>query len=122
MRELASSDEPSRLGCVLALCLALLPGIAGAIIRPSPAEEWPFDLFWGVIFALPFGYLALATRRWVPWVFTAILTVCIWGALIIVTVRGEPGVNFGIALLMLAAPIVITAAAATAVYVTSKRS
>lgn len=93
-------------------------------VEPLPGEEWPFALFWGVILALPFGYLALATKAWMPWVVTIILTACIWGALIatvIVSVREQPGVNFGIVLLMLAAPIIITAGAAAAVHFTKGR-
>jgi hypothetical protein len=94
-----------------------------SVYGPSlPGEEWPFALLWGAVFALPFGYLALATRRWKPWVFTGFLTACIWGALFFITARGEPGVNFGIVLLMLAAPILITVAAAAVVHATSEQS
>ena len=106
------------------LALVLVPGVATSVLGETlPAEEWPFALFWGVVFALPFAYLTLAARAWLPWVLTAILTACIWGALVaavVITTREEPGVNFWIVLIMLAAPAVITAGAATAVHLTQR--
>jgi hypothetical protein len=97
-------------------------GAMSAFSATLPVVEWPFALFLGVIFALPFGYLALATRKWGPWVFTALLTACIWGAFVFMTASGEPGVNFGIGFLMLAVPVLITALAAGAVHMTGEQS
>lgn len=123
MDERASGDGPSGLGCAVALGLVLVPAAALSVFGPGlPGEEWPFAIFWGVIFALPFGYLALATRRWKPWVFTAFLTVCIWGAIIFMTARGAPGVSIGVGFLMLAAPILIIVGAWTMVDTTSEQS
>jgi hypothetical protein len=123
MDEPASGDGPSGIGCAVALGLVLVPAIALSVFGPGlPGEEWPFAIFWGVIFAVPFGYLALATRKWRPWVFTAFLTICVWGALIFITARGAPGVGFGIVLLMLAAPILITVGAWTMVDPISEQS
>ena len=77
-----------------------------------PGEEWPFALIWGVLLAAPFGYLGLdGTKDWFPWTVAVGLTVLIWGAFIAIAIRSAPGVNFGAALAMLAAPIVVTAAA-----------
>jgi hypothetical protein len=109
----------------VALCLVFLPSVAMWVFDgPLPADEWPFALLWGAIFALPFGYLALATRAWIPWAITGLLTACVWGALIaavLISVREQPGVNFYLVPFMLAAPIVITVAAAAAVHHTKKR-
>ncbi|HUG45021.1 MAG TPA: hypothetical protein VMK31_00730 [Sphingomicrobium sp.] len=105
----------------MAITLVLLPGVAMSVLGQTlPAEEWPFALFWGVIFALPFAYLALATSAWQPWVLTAILSACIWGALMAAVAREEAGVSLWLVLFMVAAPVAITAGAALAVHFTQR--
>jgi hypothetical protein len=77
-----------------------------------PGEEWPFALFYGLLLAIPFGYLALdGTRDWLPWSVAIALTALFWGALIvsvIVSLRDHSGVNFGMGLVMLASPFITT--------------
>ena len=80
-----------------------------------PSEEWPFQLFQGVLLAIPFGYLAIGgTRDWLPWSVASLLTVLIWGAYIVSIIssaRDHSGVNFGMTLVMLMSPFVTTLAA-----------
>ncbi len=54
-----ASTAPSRAGCVIALALVLVPFITASVLRGLPGEEWPFAIFWGLLLAAPFGYLAL---------------------------------------------------------------
>ncbi len=107
------STGPSRIGCVFALALIFAPAIAVTLwVGQLPGEEWPFALFYGVLLALPFGYLALdGTKNRLPLLVVIVLTALFWGALIVSTVNGardQTGVNFGMGLIMLASPLVTT--------------
>ena len=86
-----------------------------------PREEWPFALLHGLILAAPFAYLGIdGTKKWLPWTVAVGLTALFWGAFIlsvVISARTGTGVNIGMALLMLASPIVIT----TAAWVTSRQ-
>lgn len=109
------SSEPSRVGCIFALALILVPGIVSSVLRGPVGEDWPFALFYGFLLAVPFAYLGLdGTRDRIPWLVAVVLSCLFWGALIvsvIVSAREQSGVNFGMGLVMLASPFVITAAA-----------
>ena len=119
-------NEPdgSRIGCVVAFALLFVPGVVVSLLGHMPGEEWPFELFYGVLLAIPFAYLGLeGTKAWFPWIVAATLTACFWGALIasvIISVRDRSGVNFGMGLVMLASPFVVTAAAWFAVQATRR--
>ena len=108
-----TSDEPSRLGCLVATALIFLPLVAFALTDGDQlSDEWMFLLLGGLMLALPFGYLALdGTKAWLPWAVAIGLTVFFWGALIVsawIAGRNQSGMNFGIVLVMLASPFVIT--------------
>jgi len=107
------SKAPIRSGCIFALALIFLPTVVITLWDgPLPSEEWPFELFYGVLLALPFGYLALdGTKKWLPWVVAHVLTALFWGALIVSTVisaEDQTGVNFRMGLVMLTSPFVTT--------------
>ena len=114
------STDPSRVGCVAALALGLLPAVLAYWLEGSiPAEEWVWLLLLGLFLALPFGYLALeGTKASLPWVVAIGLTGCFWGVLIVdavVSARNASGVNFGMIPLLFSSPIVVTLAAWAAV-------
>ena len=112
MNEPSQGSSQSRVGCLVAGMLLLAPGLLASNLTGMPGEEWPFALFWGLLLALPFAYLGIeGTKDWLPWTVAAGLTILIWGAFVASVVLSSPGVNFGTALAMFAAPIVITAAA-----------
>jgi hypothetical protein len=103
-------------GCSVALALVFLPGVVLSVLTgPLPGEEWPFALFYGLLLAVPFAYLALdGTRHWLPWLVATLLTALSWGALsasVISSARDQTGANIGMGLLMLASPVVITVGA-----------
>ena len=114
--ETTSSTGANRGGCVVAIALILLPGLAAMVWSgPLLGEELPYALFYGLLLAIPFGYLALdGTRHWLPWFVAVAMTVGFWGALIgsaIISAREQSGVNFGMGLVMLASPILTTLSA-----------
>ncbi|WP_395622240.1 hypothetical protein [Sphingomonas daechungensis] len=119
------SREPSRIGCIIALALILVPGIVSSVLRGPVGEDWPFAILYGVLLAVPFGYLALeGARNWMPWIVAIALTACFWGALIgssIFSARHHTGVYFGMGLVMLASPIIVTFSAWAAVRSTKDR-
>ena len=118
-------SEPSRAGCLVAAVLILVPAVI-SFLRwgEMPAAELPIALFWGALLATPFGYLALeGPKSSLPWLVASGLTACFWGALIISAIfsaRDKTGVNFGMGLIMLASPIVVTYAARRAVQFTKR--
>ena len=118
------SAELSRIGCVVAFALVFVPGFVASLLGGMPSEEWPFALFYGGLLALPFAYLGLeGTKAWFPWIVAIVLTACFWSALIasvVVSVRDQSGVNFGMGLVMLASPFVVTAGAWWAVQATKR--
>jgi hypothetical protein len=119
------STEQSRIGCIVAFVLVFVPGAVVSVLGQMPGEEWPFALFYGVLLAAPFAYLGVeGTKAWIPWLVVVALTACFWGALIasvIISVRDQSGVNFGMALVMLASPFIVTVGAWFAVQA-AKRS
>jgi hypothetical protein len=123
--EKQQSTEASPAGCAFSVALIFVPGVVGFWFDRLTGEDWPFALFYGLLFALPFGYLALeGVRAWLPWVVAAVATACFWGALIASVVSGmrdNTGVDFGMGLLMLASPFVVTACAWIAVQVARHR-
>ena len=126
MRERTSTSDQWRGGCWIALALAVTPILVIAVWPHGLvlSEEWPFALFWGVVLAIPFAYLGLeGTKAWFPWIVAVALTACFWGALIasvIMSVRDRSGVNFGMVLVMLASPFVVTVGAWFAVQATRR--
>jgi hypothetical protein len=108
-------------GCAFSIALLIVPGLVAFSFDHLTGEDWPFALFYGVLFAFPFGYLALeGIKAWLPWVVAIVTTACFWGALIVsilMSVRDKSGVNFGMGLLMLASPLIVTACAWVAVQV-----
>ena len=82
-------------------------------------------LMLGVLFTLPFGYLALeGTKAWFPWVVAIVLTGFFWGVLILSVVdgaRNSSGVNFEMIPVLLASPILITCSAWAAVRWSKRR-
>jgi hypothetical protein len=78
------------------------------------AEAWWILIVWMLMAAAPFGLLAIAgigERR--PWLVGIGLTVLLWsGACLYVLRLANPasGVNTGLALAMIASPVVISAA------------
>ena len=104
-----SSREPWRGGCSFALAVFIAPVVvvAGWPRGLVLSEEWPFLLLAGLLLALPFGYLTLSgTRDWLPWFVAVCLTIALWGLLLWF---GGPGL--GAAIISLAIPPAITAAA-----------
>jgi hypothetical protein len=105
------TTAPSRSGCLVALGLVFLPALAASLVG-LPGGELPSTLFFGLLLAAPFAYLALdgaKDRR--PWLVASALTALFWGALIVsvfMSTRDETGVNIGMGLVMLASPFVIT--------------
>jgi len=107
--ERASVSDQWRGGCFLALAPFLAPLFVVAVWPDGLvlAKEWPFLLLWGLLLALPFGYLALdGTKDWLPWSVAAFLTLGCWGVLL---KFGGPGL--GAALISFAIPLFITATA-----------
>ena len=104
------SDEPSRLGCLIAAAIVFLPLAAFAWTDGEQiSDQWMPLIFNGLMLALPYGYLALdGTKARLPWLVAIGLTILFWGALFVSALIGGPGVNFGMVLVMLASPIVIT--------------
>ena len=119
------SSELSRTGCLTALALVLIPAVAAFSLGVPLSEEWPFALFFGLLLAAPFGYLALeGTKAWLPWAVAVVLSACFWGALsasIIISARDQTGVNFGMGLVMLGSPFVVTGGAWLALQSTKRR-
>lgn len=105
----ASFDEPWRVGCIVALAIFMAPLVVVAAWPDGLvlSEEWFFLLLLGLMLALPFGYLALdGTRDWLPWSVATLLSVICWGFLFRF---GGPGP--GAALISVAIPLIVTAAA-----------
>ena len=79
-------------------------------------EEWGVFLFQMVLVAVPFGLLALAgIRHKAPWIMGGALTAALWGYYLFDGIRYQlsgdrSGVNFGLAFLMLASPVIISGA------------
>ena len=121
----SDSGGPSRGGCLFAVALAFAPlAIYASVGGPELSYEFFPLLFFGVTLALPFGYLALeSTTAWLPWLVAIGLTIAFWGALVgsvFVASRNQTGVNFGMGLVMLAFPVVITVFAWAAVQSTRR--
>ena len=104
-----TSDELSRLGCLIAAALIFLPLIVIAWTDGDQlSDEWMPLILNGLIIALPFGYLALdGTKSWLPWLVAIGLTALFWGALVVSALQGT-GVNFAMIPAMFASPFVIT--------------
>jgi hypothetical protein len=107
--ERASSSDQWRGGCFIALALLFAPML---VVAAWPhglvlSEEWPFLLLTGLLFALPFGFLALdGTKDWLPWSVAAFLNLGCWGLLLKFAGPGP-----GAALISLVIPPFVTAGA-----------
>lgn len=79
-----------------------------AILR----KEWIIIFIQVLIFSIPFTFLVFAgIGRAVVWIFSALFSVAFWGWFAIRVRQSaieETGVDFGAALLMLSAPVIIS--------------
>ena len=92
-------------------------------VRPlNLGEEWGIFLVQVVLVATPFVILALAgVRDRVPWILGGVLTAALWGYYLFDGIR-YPGVNFGLAFLMLVSPVIISGACLVAAGVRRRSS
>lgn len=115
-QDLTEDSRSGCAGCSVAVALVFLPGVLLSVLTgPLPGAEWPVALFFGLLVAVPFAYLALSgTTAWLPWVVTTLLTVLFWGASatsVLISARHQTGLNVWIVVVMFASPFVITFAA-----------
>ena len=113
----ASDDErPSAAGCAAALAIGLLV-VAAVNAALSLSDGRPLDLRgdWGfyliemLLVAIPFGLLALTgIRTLLPWLVGLALTLALWGYFVFDGVTGQPGANFGLGLVIILSPLIIT--------------
>jgi hypothetical protein len=122
---MAEPQTPSQgiepLGCLAALVIGLIAvggTFAGLALfagrSPDLSEEWPILLFNVLMVAAPFGLLALCgIRTRLPWAVGIVLTLGLWGWLLLDAVAAAPGrgANIGLGLIMLVSPILVAAAA-----------
>ena len=112
-------------GCATAIAIGVLTIVVGhggfSFLSGAPLnlrEEWASFLFQMLLVAVPFGLLSVARiRARFPWLVGIILTVAFWGFYYYVALRGRgdgTGANIGLGLLMLASPVIITAASLAA--------
>lgn len=110
-------------GCLVALLIGI---VTIALVRislwrltgevPDLQAKWAAWLFWAVLVAAPFSYLALkGVGANVPWITAAILTAAYWGVfLALPLVRPHDRNDLGAILLMLLYPVFIIASALAA--------
>ena len=109
--EKAEEYEAWRAGCAFALVFAFVPLTLTLIVLRGrlAGEDWFFALLYGLLYAMPFGYLGLEGRRQVlPWAAALLLTAAVWLAFFLAHQRGE-GVNFLVGALTFVAPFCVTA-------------
>ena len=114
------------LGIGVGVVVATKLAFAGLTGRPIAIEPG-VDLLQMVIVSIPFLMLAMGrVRARLPWLTGLALTAALWGYYLYEGVRYQwsgdtSGVNFGLVLIMLASPVLISLACIAAVVVDRRR-
>ncbi len=110
MSSRAPPDAPQRWrsACWSSLAVNVSLSLSGG--RPFDLRgDWGFYLVELLLVAIPFGLLAITgIRTLLPWLVGLALTLALWGYFVFDMATGPPGANFGLGLIIILSPIIIT--------------